>query len=137
MKYGRTDPRTERKIMAGFFVAVAILISMLFLKNSGVHVTSVKRTIEKDKTTEFAIEVANPHDYGVVATICLSTGTAASDAGLPYGALTKQLSVEIPAETSKVSKIVFDPIVGMKLGPMYSATLVNEVRSGPAFKEGG
>jgi len=131
--YSRTNPRIERKIMLVFWIVVFAMGLLVLGQTRSVHVTSVRRKKEDDGTTVFSIEVANPTKQNVTATICLATGTYASDSASPWGNHHHKRVFELPASITTVVEIRFEPAQARLLGNVYSANVFS-VEPSPRYK---
>lgn len=121
--YGKTPPRYEKKILAVFWSVVLAIGLLAFWHFASVHVESVKRVKESDGSIVYLIDVANPTNDDVTATVCLITGTAANDGAIPYGTLGHDKRCEVPAHDRVSVEIRFDPKTARFLGGSYSATI--------------
>ena len=120
MKFAKTNPKTERRVMAIFW-SIAAVIGLLFIFHlKSVHVESVKRIDKEDGAVVFVVDVVNPTRDLVHATLCLTTGTPGGD-GVTAASSTHKHQCRVPAKDKVSTKIRFEPDQGIYLGGAYSA----------------
>ena len=121
--YSTTNPKIERKIIPIFWAIVFATGILAFNHARSVHVTSVRRNKEDDGAVVFAVEVTNPTEHKVFATVRLAAGTAASDSASPWGSVGYQKTCEVPANDTAVVEFRYKPTHARFLGKHYSASI--------------
>ena len=121
MQYGKTKPKTERRIMAVFWSIAAVFGLLMIFHLKSVHVESVNRIDEKDGAVLYIIDVVNPTRDPVLATLCLTTGNAANDGAVPAASVTHKRLCQVPANDRVSTEIRFEASQARFLGRVHSA----------------
>ena len=123
--YGRANPRTERRVLAVFWLVLLAVGGIGICKIGSVHVSRVRKRQEENGALLYNVEISNPLNYAVVATVDLAVGCGPSDSGAPWGASHFQRNIIVPGNAVKNCEFCFGSSRVTWLGPCYSATLVS------------
>ena len=119
--YDDISPKLERKIV-GSFLLVALLFGALSIsRGQSVHVESVVREKQNDGSVEYVVEIVNPTERYVKATVCLVTGTGANDGAIPAGVARHKKGFSINSSSTRIVEFSFEN--GKMLGPLCSASI--------------
>ena len=121
--YGKTDPRIERKIMTVFWLIACMCGMLLVCRLRSVHVTSVTRRKEDDGAAVFLIEVTNPTEQSVSATIMLTVSSSATGNGEPLASIAHEQPVLIPGGETIVVTAQLEAIQAALYGGTHFGTV--------------
>lgn len=121
--YDDISRKTERKVIAIFLAFVLLFGYLGISKLQFVHVDSVLRK-EVGNAVEYVIEVSNPTEKDVRATIGLTTGTEANDGAVPYGCRTHKKEFKVESKSTSRVKFRFEANQANLLGGKYSAAVL-------------
>ena len=82
--YDDISPKLERKIVGGFLLVAVLFGALAFTRGQSVHVGSVVREAVKDGSVDYLVEVVNPTDKYITATVSLATGTEGPVRPVPF-----------------------------------------------------
>ena len=119
MKYGKTNPKTERKVMAIFWSIAAMAALLLIFHLKSVRVDSVKRIDEENGAAVFVVDVVNPTKDVVSAKLCLTICTSGGD-GTTMARFTRNHLCQVPANNKVSTEIRLEPNVARFLKGTHS-----------------
>ena len=121
--YDDISRKTERKVVAIFLAFIFLFACFWVSKLQHVHVESVVRK-EVGNAVEYVIEVSNPTEEDVSATIGLTTGNEANEGATPYGSITHKKEFEVESKSTRRVKFRFEADETIILGGKYSAVVL-------------
>ena len=125
----RKASRTERKVWIVVSVMLLTVALMFFVRNRSVHVVSSHCHRDEHGEVLYEIDVRNPTAVQVVATIALAIGNPIDRHAIPSGAITYNVPVEIPAESTVTTTKTFEGPTGRRLGRTHSCHIVSVKKS--------
>ena len=121
----RRKSRVEKQVWKGVAIVMIVVAGLIFAKSQSVHVVSTTTSKTPNGIVAYQIEVKNPSNREVLATLELTTGNPSSHNGKPVGALMKKFKVILPPGSLTTVEQILGSAESALVGPKYSVQVVD------------